>query len=106
MTDATDPKDRDDLAAEFALGVLDGADLARAVALARKWLLANARAGTFVQSTTGQVNRTRKNWVYERTRFGCFRCGGKVQVRTQGHDVQRRPTWFCPKDQTGPYPPQ
>lgn len=35
MTDATDPKGRDDLAAEFALGVLDGADLARADALAR-----------------------------------------------------------------------
>ncbi|MBE8524033.1 DNA glycosylase [Amycolatopsis sp. H6(2020)] len=95
----------------FLLGVtpwtpVSEVDAEQAVALARKWLLANARAGTFAQSTTGQLNRKRKNWVYERTRFGCFRCGGKVQVRTQGHDVQRRPTWFCPKDQTGPYPAQ
>jgi endonuclease-8 len=95
----------------FLLGVtpwtpVSEVDPALAVALARKLLLANARAGTFAQSTTGHTSRKRKNWVYERTRFGCFRCGGQVLVRTQGHDVQRRPTWFCPKDQTGPSPAQ
>jgi endonuclease-8 len=95
----------------FLLGVtpwtpVSEVDAARTVALARKLLVTNAASGRFVQSTTGHLDRKRKNWVYERTRQGCFRCGGKVLVGTQGHDVQRRPTWFCPKDQTGPYPAQ
>ncbi|MEV6871931.1 DNA-formamidopyrimidine glycosylase family protein [Amycolatopsis sp. NPDC051128] len=93
----------------FLLGVtpwtpVSEVDAGRAVALARELILANAAAGRFVQSTTGHLDRHRKNWVYERTRQGCFRCGSRVLVRTQGHDVQRRPTWFCPKDQPGPYP--
>jgi endonuclease-8 len=75
---------------------------AKVVALGRKLLLANAwRPG---QCTTGDMARGRRNWVYERTRQGCFRCGGRVLVREQGHDVQRRPTWFCPKCQPGPAP--
>jgi endonuclease-8 len=75
---------------------------ARVVALGRKLLLANA--WRHEQCTTGDMARGRRNWVYERTRQGCFRCGGRVLVRDQGHDVQRGPTWFCPKCQPGPAP--
>ena len=77
-------------------------DAGEAVALARKLLLANA--WRHEQSTTGDLARGRRNWVYERTRQGCFRCGGPVRVGTQGHDVQRRPTWYCPRCQPGPHP--
>jgi endonuclease-8 len=77
-------------------------DPAKAVALARKLLLVNA--WRHEQCTTGDLRRGRMNWVYERTRQGCFRCGGRVLVANQGHDVQRRPTWFCPNCQPGPHP--
>jgi endonuclease-8 len=77
-------------------------DPAEVVALARKLLLANA--WRHEQCTTGDLRRGRMNWVYERTRQGCFRCGGRVLVAYQGHDVQRRPTWFCPRCQPGPHP--
>jgi endonuclease-8 len=75
---------------------------AKVVALGRKLLLANA--WRYEQCTTGDMGRGRQNWVYERTRQGCFRCGGRVLVHEQGHGVQRRPTWFCPKCQPGPTP--
>ncbi|MEA5363681.1 DNA-formamidopyrimidine glycosylase family protein [Amycolatopsis sp., V23-08] len=93
----------------FLLGVtpwtpVSEVDAETTVALSRKLLLANAASGRFDQSTTGHLDRNRKNWVYDRTRQGCFRCGGPTLVRTQGHDVQRRPTWFCPKCQSGPAP--
>lgn len=92
----------------FLLGVapwtpVSEVDVSAAVALARRLLLANA--WRHEQSTTGELARGRRNWVYERTRQGCFRCGGPVRVATQGHDVQRRPTWFCPRCQPGPAPP-
>jgi endonuclease-8 len=77
-------------------------DAREVVALARKLLTANA--WRHEQSTTGDVTRGRRNWVYERTRQGCFRCGGRVLVRDEGEGVQRRPTWFCPHCQRGPVP--
>ncbi|PXY28022.1 DNA-formamidopyrimidine glycosylase family protein [Prauserella muralis] len=77
-------------------------DPARAVALARKLLRANAWRHT--QSTTGELARGRRTWVYERTRQGCFRCGSGVRVATQGAGTQGRPTWFCPRCQRGPAP--
>jgi endonuclease-8 len=91
----------------FLLGVtpwtpVSGVDAVTTVALGRKLLLANA--WRFDQSTTGELARNRKNWVYGRGRLGCFRCGGRVLVRAQGHDVQERLTWFCPHCQRGPYP--
>jgi len=75
-------------------------DASQAVALGRKLLLANA--WRHEQSTTGELARGRRTWVYDRTRQGCFRCGGRVLVAWQGHDVHRRPTWFCPRCQLGP----
>lgn len=91
----------------FLLGVtpwspVSTVDAGKAVALARKLLLANA--WRHEQSTTGELARGRRNWVYERTRQGCFRCGGRVRVAQQGHDVQHRPTWYCPNCQRGPAP--
>jgi endonuclease-8 len=92
----------------FLLGVtpwtpVSEVDTFRVVALARKLLLANA--WRHEQCTTGDMGRGRRQWVYERTRQGCFRCGGPLRVGTQGHDVQKRPTWYCPRCQSGPAPP-
>jgi endonuclease VIII len=91
----------------FLLGVspwtpVSEMDAAKAVTLARKLLLANA--WHYEQSTTGQLARGRRNWVYDRTRQGCFRCGGPVRVASHGEGVERRPTWFCPRCQPGPAP--
>lgn len=91
----------------FLLGVtpwvpVSEVDPVKAVALARKLLRANA--WRHEQSTTGDTRRGRRTWVYERGRQGCFRCGGRVMVGTQGQDVQRRPTWYCPHCQRGPAP--
>ncbi|PXY33089.1 DNA glycosylase [Prauserella sp. PE36] len=91
----------------FLLGVtpwtpVSEVDPAETVALARKLLRANA--WRYDQSTTGETARGRRNWVYERTRQGCFRCGGRVRVATQGAGVQGRPTWYCPNCQRGPAP--
>jgi endonuclease-8 len=77
-------------------------DAEKTVALARKLLQANA--WRHEQSTTGDTARGRRTWVYERTRAGCFRCGGRVLVGTQGSDVRQRPTWYCPHCQRGPAP--
>ncbi|WP_410654425.1 DNA-formamidopyrimidine glycosylase family protein [Amycolatopsis sp. lyj-112] len=81
---------------------VSGVDPAKAVALGRKLLVANA--WRHEQITTGDPGRGRRQWVYERTRQGCFRCGGKVEVLQQGTGHQQRPTWFCPKCQPGPRP--
>ena len=91
----------------FLLGVtpwtrMSDVDAAKTVALARKLLTANA--WRHEQSTTGELARGRRTWVYERTRQGCFRCGGRVRVAEQGQDVRRRPTWYCPRCQRGPAP--
>ncbi|MBB5856598.1 Fpg/Nei family DNA glycosylase [Amycolatopsis umgeniensis] len=91
----------------FLLGVtpwtpVSGVDPAKAVALGRKLLKANAWRTS--QTTTGDLRRGREHWVYERTKTGCFRCGGRLRVASQGAGHQARPTWFCPKCQTGPAP--
>ncbi|MFC4001102.1 DNA-formamidopyrimidine glycosylase family protein [Prauserella oleivorans] len=91
----------------FLLGVtpwtpVRDTDAARAVELARTLLSANA--WRWEQSTTGDLTRGRRTWVYERTRQGCFRCGGRVRVATQGTGTEGRPTWYCPRCQRGPAP--
>ncbi|KAA9153781.1 Fpg/Nei family DNA glycosylase [Amycolatopsis acidicola] len=91
----------------FLLGVtpwtpVSEVDATKTVRLARKLLLANA--WRWDQCTTGDLGRGRKNWVYERTRTGCFRCGGRLRVAEQGIGVRKRPTWFCPRCQRGPAP--
>ncbi|GAA1943769.1 DNA-formamidopyrimidine glycosylase family protein [Amycolatopsis minnesotensis] len=91
----------------FRLGVtpwspVSDVDALAAVLLARKLLVANAWRSD--RSTTGEQARGRRYWVYERTRQGCFRCGGPVRVASQGDGVHQRPTWFCPRCQRGPAP--
>jgi endonuclease-8 len=91
----------------FLLGVspwtpVSGVDVERAVSLARELLVANAHRPW--RSTTGQSAPGRREWVYERTRTGCLRCGGRVLVADQGPGVHRRPTWYCPACQPGPAP--
>jgi endonuclease-8 len=91
----------------FKLGVtpwspVSAVDAEKTVELARKLLLVNAWRDQ--RSTTGESANDRRHWVYERTRKGCFRCGGRVRVAGQGVEVQVRPTWFCPKCQQGPFP--
>ncbi|OKJ95769.1 DNA-formamidopyrimidine glycosylase family protein [Amycolatopsis sp. CB00013] len=91
----------------FLLGVtpwtpVSEVDTAKAVALGRKLLKSNAWRTS--QTTTGDLRRGREHWVYERTKQGCFRCGGRPKVAPQGDGYQARPTWFCPKCQSGPAP--
>lgn len=93
----------------FLLGVtpwtpVSEVDVPRAVALARTLLRTNAPR--WEQSTTGELARGRRTWVYDRTRRGCLRCGGRVRVAQQGPHAERRPTWFCPRCQHGPAPPR
>ncbi|KFU79987.1 endonuclease-8 [Amycolatopsis lurida] len=91
----------------FLLGVtpwtpVSEVDPAKVVALGRKLLKTNAWHTS--QTTTGDLRRGREHWVYERTKQGCFRCGGRLKVAPQGAGHQARPTWFCPKCQSGPAP--
>lgn len=77
-------------------------DVPGVVELARKLLRANA--ARWEQSTTGELARGRRTWVYDRSRLGCFRCGGPVRVAPQGKAAESRPTWFCPRCQHGRVP--
>jgi endonuclease-8 len=77
-------------------------DAEHVVTLARELLASNA--GRRVRSTTGEVGRGRRTWVYERSREGCLRCGTRLRVATQGRGTQGRPAWFCPRCQRGPAP--
>ncbi|HET6285916.1 MAG TPA: DNA-formamidopyrimidine glycosylase family protein [Amycolatopsis sp.] len=91
----------------FLLGVtpwtpVSEVDPAKVVALGRKLLKTNAWHTS--QTTTGDLRRGREHWAYERTKQGCFRCGGRLKVASQGAGHQARPTWFCPKCQSGPAP--
>jgi endonuclease VIII len=73
------------------------------VALARRLLLTNAERPE--QSTTGELARGKQHWVYERGGKPCRRCGERVIRAVQGHDVDARNTYYCPRCQPGPPPP-
>lgn len=94
----------------FLLGVspwapVSAVDPEQAVELAHTLLMTNvSRPRRFLRSTTGELERGRRTWVYERTRAGCLRCGGVLRSGTQGAGVGARPTWCCPHCQQGPYP--
>jgi endonuclease-8 len=74
----------------------------RAVELSRKLLLRNAWRPE--QSTTGELARGRRHWVYQRTGLPCLRCGTPIRSGVQGSFVPVRHTWFCPNCQQGPGP--
>jgi endonuclease-8 len=89
----------------FLLGVspwapVSSVDTARAVTLSRDLLLRNALRSD--RSTTGRRERGRRLWVYEQTRRGCLRCGGRIQVADQGSGLDVRKTWYCPTCQPRP----
>ncbi|MBP2323993.1 endonuclease-8 [Kibdelosporangium banguiense] len=83
----------------FLLGVspwapVSSVDTAQAVTLSRDLLLRNALRPD--RSTTGQRDRGRRLWVYEQTRRGCLRCGGRIHVADQGSGLDIRKTYYCP----------
>jgi endonuclease VIII len=74
----------------------------RAVELSRKLLLRNAFHPQ--QSTTGELARDRRHWVYQRTGRPCLRCGTPIRSGVQGAYAPVRHTWYCPTCQPGPAP--
>nr|WP_042185763.1 DNA-formamidopyrimidine glycosylase family protein [Kibdelosporangium sp. MJ126-NF4]CEL16870.1 Formamidopyrimidine-DNA glycosylase [Kibdelosporangium sp. MJ126-NF4]CTQ91902.1 Formamidopyrimidine-DNA glycosylase (EC 3.2.2.23) [Kibdelosporangium sp. MJ126-NF4] len=83
----------------FMLGVspwtpVSEVDLARAVTLSRDLLRRNALNPR--RTTTGSTVRGRELWVYEQTRRGCLKCGGRIRVADQGSGLDVRRTWYCP----------
>jgi endonuclease VIII len=79
------------------------ADPAGAVSLARTLLLRNADRS--VQSTTGELGRGRRHWVYQRAGQPCRRCGTRIRVGEQGDGVYARVACYCPRCQRDPTPP-
>lgn len=86
----------------FLLGVspwapVSATDPAKAVKLSRDLLSRNA--SRYDRNTTGISDRGRRLWVYDQTRRGCLRCGGRIRVADQGSGLDVRKTWFCPRCQ-------
>ncbi|HEX2362912.1 MAG TPA: DNA-formamidopyrimidine glycosylase family protein [Jiangellaceae bacterium] len=80
--------------------IRDAGDLSAWVDLAHRLLTANI--GGYAQSTTGDTNPARRNWVYGRRT--CLRCGGLVQQGEQGAFPWERVSAWCPHCQPGPFP--
>jgi endonuclease-8 len=78
-------------------------DLPRLVRRAKAVLEANK--DRVEQSTTGDLRRGRRTWVYGRAREPCRRCGTKVRVSEQGDPGQERVTYWCPSCQPAPARP-
>lgn len=77
-------------------------DPARAISLARTLLRRNADRPE--QSTTGDLARDRRYWVYQRAGRACRRCGTTVRTGEQGDGVYARIAYYCPRCQPGPNP--
>lgn len=92
----------------FLLGVSPWAtvadtDAAAAVELAHTLLARNAWRPE--QSTTGELGRGARNWVFERTGKPCLRCGTRVRSARQAdprNPVHDRVVYFCPSCQPTP----
>jgi endonuclease VIII len=72
----------------------DVPDLPRLVRRARSVLEANKER--VEQTTTGDLRRGRRTWVYRRDGQPCRRCGTRVDVAMQGPVDQQRATYWCP----------
>lgn len=72
-------------------------DLPRTVRRARAILEANKER--VEQSTTGDLARGRRLWVYRRERLPCLRCGTRIRVRMQGEAGRERAVYWCPRCQ-------
>jgi endonuclease-8 len=77
------------------------ADPAGAITLARTLLRRNA--GRVERSTTGELTRGRRTWVYERSGLLCRRCGAVIRRADQGVGVEARVVYYCPSCQK-PHP--
>lgn len=80
----------------------DIADLLGVVRRAHRLLVANK--DHWHQTTTGSTFRGQENWVFERARRPCRRCGTQIQRATQperGREVEERITYWCPHCQPG-----
>ena len=77
-------------------------DLPRLVRRARSVLDANKER--VEQTTTGDLRKGRRLWVYRRDKQPCLRCGTRIRVSQQGPELQERATYWCPSCQPGPGP--
>ncbi|MGW5050067.1 DNA-formamidopyrimidine glycosylase family protein [Actinokineospora sp. NPDC004072] len=71
-------------------------DADRVVAVSRDLLYRNRLRVT--RNTTGDPRNP--TWAYDRTRYPCPRCGGRIRRA----DQDNRPTYYCPVCQAGPRP--
>jgi len=82
------------------LPVGDVPDLPRLVRRARSVLEANKERTE--QTTTGDLRRGRRTWVYGRERQPCRRCGTPVRLAQQGEPGRERASYWCPTCQPDP----
>ena len=75
-------------------------DLLRLVRRARSVLDANKER--VEQTTTGDLHRGRRMWVYRRDKQPCLRCGTRIEVAMQGEEQEERATYWCPACQPAP----
>lgn len=83
--------------------VAELADPAAAISLARTLLRRNA--GRVERSTTSELARGRRTWVYERSGQPCRRCGALIRRADQGVGAETRVVYYCPgcqKPRPGP----
>ncbi len=80
--------------------VADVPDLGRLVDRAHRLLVANS--GRAEQTTTGDLRRDRRLWVYRRERAACRRCGTRIVLGEHGPAGRRRAAYWCPDCQPDP----
>lgn len=83
--------------------VADVPDLAGLVERGRRLMTANR--GHWEQSTTGSLRAGGTHWVFERAGRPCRRCGTRVRSAEQGVAPSARLSYWCPRCQRGPAPP-
>ncbi|NNC11962.1 Fpg/Nei family DNA glycosylase [Planctomonas sp. JC2975] len=75
------------------------ADVARAVTLAHRMIVANKDRA--IRSTTGETRRGRTSYVHRREGMPCRRCGTLIRRLQLGRtELELRDTWYCPVCQT------
>ncbi len=73
------------------------ADLEKLVRRAKAMLEANKER--VEQTTTGDLRRGRRTWVYRRDREPCRRCGTPISVDLHGAAGRERASYWCPSCQ-------
>jgi endonuclease-8 len=79
------------------VAAVPAADLRAVVDRARRLLLANRERAE--QTTTGDLRRDRRLWVYRRDRLPCRRCGTRIEVEMMGPAGRERAGYWCPSCQ-------